>query len=542
MRKSTRLRRLFVNVALCLILVGPGLLTPFFIGQQTAWAAAAYTPPLEDPLTGFVKTIGHIIEGLALIIETIISKDLIGWSACLLSAGIVECPNAANAKWGFECSAISNGSISPLPTPTTGDNGSPLPTPTTGPVNPTPTLLPTPTTGPVNPTPILLPTPTAGDHGPPVSGHGSAYKQALNAPDTKIDWLSGDVPSLGPDPHAAEGNYPSGHLIYTYAADTTDREGVKTLRPLTLGLGFFLIGPLFMVVGYQFLMAAWKLNSPSMMANAIDGFGRVMLAAVAIGISYQITEMLIGLANTASYAMVLLHQKIGFPQTTINGHGAVSYSIDGDTPQSFRGLVMPMSLWGCVLDDFLGIIATRVVNALSAMIPIIGGVLGLAGKITEIVVLLEHLGEFILFLLSVTIWGQTVIRIILINYYIILAPIAFACWGLPGQTGSQVLKMWFKGITQLLFVQALQLFILTTLPSLMPDFGYMAFPTQNDSHFDVMNVILVQLPVLITTMAAVRAPKILMGVSAIQTVAEAGSMAGKAVGGVAATVYGIVNH
>ena len=350
------------------------------------------------------------------------------------------------------------------------------------------------------------------------------------------------MPSLGSDPHATEGSYPSGHLIYTYTTDTTERQGVKSLLPLTLGLGFLLIGPLFVIVGYQMLIAAWKLNSPSMMANAIEGFGRVMLAALAIGVSYQVTEMLISLANTANYAMVLLHQEIGFPQTTINGHAAVSYSIAGDTPQSFRGLVMPMSLWGCVLDDFLGIIATRVVNALSAMIPIVGGVIGLAGKITEIVILLEHLGEFVLFLLSITIWAQIVVRIILINYYIILAPVAFACWGLPGQMGNQVLKMWFKGITQLLFVQTLQLFILATLPSLMPDFGHMTFPVQNNSNFDVMDVILVQLPVLLTTMAAVRAPKILMGMNAIQTVAQAGSMAGKAVGGVAATVYGIVNH
>jgi hypothetical protein len=404
----------------------------------------------------------------------------------MISAGIVPCPNAVKDAWGFECPGAS-------------------------------------------------------------SGTQSAYKQAINSPVTKKDWLSGDVNGLGSDPNntsnAAEtGNYPSGHLIYTYATDTTQRDGVTKLLPLTLGFSFLMLGPLFLVVGYQFLIVAWKFNSPSMIANAIDGFGRVLLAALAIGVSYQLTQMLIGLANTASYAMVLLHQEIGFPQTTINGRAAVSYSVAGDTPQSFRGLVMPMSLWGCVLDDFLGIIATRMVNAISAMLPIVGGVLGLAGKVLEIIRLLEDLGEFALFLLSVTIWAQIVLRIILINYYIILAPVAFACWGLPGQIGNQVLKMWFKGMAQLLFVQALQLFILTTLPSLLPDFGHMTFPVQNNSNFDVMDTIFVQLPVLITTMAAVRAPKILMGVTAIQTVAQAGSMAGKVVGGIAATVYGMVNH
>src|SRR5258708_39933679 len=131
------------------------------------------------------------------------------------------------------------------------------------------------------------------------------------------------------------------------------------------------------------------------------------------------------------------------------------------------------------------------------MIPVICyGLLGLAGRVTEIGELIKDLGELSLLILSVTIWGQAIARIVLINYYIIMAPVAFACWGLPGNLGIQTVKAWFKGLLQLLFMQSLQIFILTTMPSLLPDFGKMQFP-QGGLPGQVLQKFLVQLPPLI---------------------------------------------
>src|SRR5207249_155783 len=137
----------------------------------------------------------------------------------------------------------------------------------------------------------------------------------------------------------------------------------------------------------------------------------------------------------------------------INGQAAVSFSVTGDTDQSFRGVVMPMGLWGCVIDDFLGIMATRVANMIGSGLPLVGGVLGITGRITEVGELIKCVGEFGLLILSVTLWGQAIARLILINYYIVMAPLAFACWGLPGNLGNQTIKAWFKGLMQLLFMQ-----------------------------------------------------------------------------------------
>ncbi len=139
------------------------------------------------------------------------------------------------------------------------------------------------------------------------------------------------------------------------------------------------------------------------------------------------------------------------------------------------------------------------------------------------------MGEFAMLVLSATLWGQTTARILLLNYYIIMAPIAFACWGLPGQQGRQIMRNWFKGFLQLLFMQTVQIFILTTMPVFLPDFGLMKFPHGGDLVDPPLQSFLVQLPPLITTFAAVGAPKIMMGMGPMQTVAQAGAMAGKVV-------------
>src|SRR5262249_27208610 len=96
------------------------------------------------------------------------------------------------------------------------------------------------------------------------------------------------------------------------------------------------------------------------------------------------------------------------------------------------------------------------------------------------------------------------------------------------------IKGWFKGFLQLLFMQTVQIFILTTMPALMPDFGKMQFPHGGSVINPPLQTFLVQLPLIITAIAATSAPKVLMGMSPMNTVAKAGALAGKAV-----TVAGI---
>src|SRR2546429_2583979 len=181
--------------------------------------------------------------------------------------------------------------------------------------------------------------------------------------------------------------------------------------------------------------------------------------------------------------------------------------------------------------------ATRVANMIGSGIRPLGGILGITGRITEIGELIKCAGEFGLLILSVTLWGQAIARVILINYYIVMAPLAFACWGLPGNLGNQTIKAWFKGLMQLLFMQTVQILILTTLPTFLPDFGKMKFP---QGGYDVLQSLLVQVPPIIAAAGAVGAPKVLMGMGPMVTVAQAGGLAGKAVAAAGVGIAGLI--
>ena len=97
-----------------------------------------------------------------------------------------------------------------------------------------------------------------------------------------------------------------------------------------------------------------------------------------------------------------------------------------------------------------------------------------------------------------------------------------------------MVSQWFKGFCSLLFVQGVQLFILTTLPLVVP-----SFPDLPSDKFGVVNIFFAQLPRIIVLMAVVQAPK-MVGTGATKAIAQAGKVAGGAVVAVGAAAYQIV--
>src|SRR5271170_6715548 len=112
---------------------------------------------------------------------------------------------------------------------------------------------------------------------------------------------------------------------------------------------------------------------------------------------------------------------------------------------------------------------------------------------------------------------------ILVNYYVLMGPVALACWALPGGSGQKVVVQWFKGFCSLLFVQGIQLFILTTLPLIVP-----SFPNLPSDKFGLVNIFFAQLPRIVVLLAVVQAPK-MVGTGASKAMAQAGTVAGGAV-------------
>jgi hypothetical protein len=140
--------------------------------------------------------------------------------------------------------------------------------------------------------------------------------------------------------------------------------------------------------------------------------------------------------------------------------------------------------------------------------------------------LIERVGQMILTMLSMLLWLQVFVRILFLNYYILLAPVAFGCWALPGGVGQNVVRLWCKGFLTVLFVQVVQLFILTTLPLLLP-----ALPRIPSNNADFMQGFLVEFPPILTLGVTLMAPR-LVGVSMDKALSNAGLMAGGAVAAV----------
>ena len=192
---------------------------------------------------------------------------------------------------------------------------------------------------------------------------------------------------------------------------------------------------------------------------------------------------------------------------------------------------MPMSRWGCAINDFIGIFsASFVANMLGSIIPLIGGLAHLAGLVRNMPDLIHRCGQMALAFLSFLLRVQVFIRILLINYYLLMAPLAFGCWALPGGVGQRVVRLWCKGFFTVVFLQAVQLFILTTLPLLLPPLPQISF-----DNLGIMQGLLLQFPLILTLVVTLLVPRVL-GTSAAKAFGTAGSMAGGVVVAVGAAV------
>jgi hypothetical protein len=83
-----------------------------------------------------------------------------------------------------------------------------------------------------------------------------------------------------------------------------------------------------------------------------------------------------------------------------------------------------------------------------------------------------------------------------------------------------VVRLWGKGFFAVLFVQVLQVFLLTTLPLLLP-----AMPQIPTNNVGLIQGFLLEFPPILTLGVALMAPR-LLGASAGKAFGTAGSLAG----------------
>jgi hypothetical protein len=333
----------------------------------------------------------------------------------------------------------------------------------------------------------------------------------------KGDWLVGDVPIA-----TVGGTYVAlgGHLVYTWSSETYSAPEIVKLFGFMETLAFFLIIPSTILVGYQIMLGAVSFRY----VDAIEGLSRILLGGLAVAVSYGLVQTFVSLETTTAAAVLLLHVEHPFPPIAVNGVH-VPYVLAGTTsPEpniSYRGIVMPMSRWGCTVNGFLGIFSVPFVsNTLASVIPLLGGYTHFAGAAMTMADVIHRISEMVLMGLSVVLFIQVFVRIFLLNYYILMSPLAFGCWALPGKVGQRVLRLWCKGFFSILFIQVLQLFILTTLPLILP-----TLPQIPADSGGLIQSFMLEFPPILTISVALMAPR-LIGASAGKAFGTAGSMAG----------------
>ncbi|HEY4033269.1 MAG TPA: hypothetical protein VGL94_04820, partial [Ktedonobacteraceae bacterium] len=268
----------------------------------------------------------------------------------------------------------------------------------------------------------------------------------------KGDWLVGDVPIA-----TVGGTYVAlgGHLVYTWSSETYSAPEIVKLFGYMETLAFFLIIPSILLVGYQIMLGAVSFRY----VDAIEGLSRVLLGGLAVVVSYGLVQTFVSLETSTTAAVLLLHVEHPFPRIAVNGV-PVPYVLAGATsPEpniSYRGIVMPISRWGCAINDFLGIFSVQFVsNTLASVIPLLSGFTHFAGAAMTMADVIHRISGLILMALSVVLFIQVFVRIFLLNYYILMSPLAFGCWALPGKVGQRVLRLWCKGFFSILFIQVL---------------------------------------------------------------------------------------
>jgi hypothetical protein len=333
------------------------------------------------------------------------------------------------------------------------------------------------------------------------------------------DWLSGDAPeaTLANAHYFAAG----GQMMYTWVNETYGNPRVITLFRYTQSIGFLFMTPSILLMGYELMVSAATFRY----AGSLEGFSRLLLGGLTVSASLAIIKMLISFETLVMAAILILHAEHPFPHITVNGvpvpYRLADATSPGEPALSYRGIVMPLSRWGCAVNDFIGIFSVSfVANTLGSIIPLMKGFTHLAETTTSMVDLMHRIGQMILMVFSVVLWVQVFVRIFLLNYYILTAPLAFGCWTLPGGVGQKVVHLWSKGFFSVLFVQVLQTFLLTTLPLLLP-----AMPQIPTNNIGLVQGFLLEFPPVLTLGMALMAPR-LLGASAGKAFGTAGSLAG----------------
>jgi hypothetical protein len=217
---------------------------------------------------------------------------------------------------------------------------------------------------------------------------------------------------------------------------------VQTAQSFLAAITLLLLAIPFAFAGIEIMRGLASENH----AKAVELLGKILLVAIAIISSWTVITWLIQLEDAITQSSHTLIQANYVP------------------------IAIPSSNWECYTKQFFQTLYNMNIDTTYNTAngdpndPTNAYAQNMA---TATLTLIENLPDYILTLLSILLAIQLVLRLALLNLYIIISPLAIFCGAMPGKIGSSVAIAWLKGFASLLAVQFIQMLMLILIGQLL---------------------------------------------------------------------------
>jgi hypothetical protein len=233
----------------------------------------------------------------------------------------------------------------------------------------------------------------------------------------------------------------NGIMFQFPAALTTDNPVVQAALGVVQIIAFACITPIIVLIGLNVMRGAITTR----FANGIEALSRLVPAGVGIGFCLELVKFVFNLEGALTQALK-----------------GVFSNVD------VASVILPASSWLGTLILFLGLgiglviaksIAPLLIEALGTGVTI-GVFVAVAAEAAIYTTLLVEISKLILVVFAMALCVQILMRIVLVNLYIIVSPLAIVASVLPGQDGVNFTRNWMMGFLALIASHFAQVMVL----------------------------------------------------------------------------------
>jgi len=232
-------------------------------------------------------------------------------------------------------------------------------------------------------------------------------------------------------------------LIYGFPGDLTiNNKTVSTALTAVQAIALACIVPLIILIGLNVMKGAVTTR----FANGVEALSRLLPVVIAIVNITLLVNLVFGVFNEATKELL----------TALGGINDVNTVIPAANSWA-------LTLIGFLTLSLLIIIAQSVAPAFATALGTgftFGTIIAVVLEVGLAAVVLALLPNLVRTILAMALAVQFLMRIVLINFYIILSPLAIVASALPGQDGPRFTREWIMGFMGLVGAQFVQIAVL----------------------------------------------------------------------------------